>query len=331
MGITSSPVASSGASPVHPHARGDHAASRMEPLCAVGSPPRAWGSHRLHQGGLREHRFTPTRVGITTKADEKFSLPSVHPHARGDHTVGHGGGSRVRGSPPRAWGSRDQVGRDHHSLRFTPTRVGITPPPPLFLAPPPVHPHARGDHRRRLQRLAFGVGSPPRAWGSLSPILLSSFSVRFTPTRVGITLCCATRQFRPAVHPHARGDHKWRLAPWIIAHGSPPRAWGSRAGAAPPLPGLRFTPTRVGITRVTSSSGVTGAVHPHARGDHDSPVAQATVRLGSPPRAWGSHRSEMPDADIPRFTPTRVGITIMPQALAMAVAVHPHARGDHSL
>ncbi|CCF86083.1 hypothetical protein NITHO_7110001 [Nitrolancea hollandica Lb] len=53
-------------SSVHPHTRGDHVHQATEELALPGSPPHAWGPHRLPLAADRLHRFTPTRVGTTS-------------------------------------------------------------------------------------------------------------------------------------------------------------------------------------------------------------------------------------------------------------------------
>ncbi len=187
--------------------------------------------------------------------------------------------------------------------------MGITAGLPKEPSLHAVHPHARGDHAPHYEHPSDMDGSPPRAWGSQLPIGSVHTPSRFTPTRVGITDSCARRNATRAVHPHARGDHVAPLLPQIQALGSPPRAWGSRAGDLRPAGRGRFTPTRVGITTAATSPnlhppgspprawgsplaqhgcGDRRAVHPHARGDHWTVLVEQDAALGSPPRAWGS-------------------------------------------
>src|SRR5690606_27881176 len=51
------------ASSVHPHARGDGAATGATALATGGSPPRTWGRLTLLRRPTRRDRFTPTHVG----------------------------------------------------------------------------------------------------------------------------------------------------------------------------------------------------------------------------------------------------------------------------
>ena len=96
-------------------------------------------------------------------------------YAREDHPPSFGGGS----GPP------DVV--PPSVARFTPTRVGTTPPDRAASWWSPVHPHARGDNPDALDAYAAPYGSPPRAWGQLESAATVEVIQRFTPTRVGTT------------------------------------------------------------------------------------------------------------------------------------------------
>ena len=232
----------------------------------------------------------------------------VHPHARGDSfTLCERSLSRP-GSPPRAWGQ--QVSSDCRSAasRFTPTRVGTAWRRRRTAASRTVHPHARGDSGPVVFSREREAGSPPRAWGQ---------------RRTRRTVCHWS-----AVHPHARGDSVTHQGMSAAISGSPPRAWGQRQVLLDELGHQRFTPTRVGTARRPRTSGDSGSVHPHARGD--SPFSRPSMRptAGSPPRAWGQPPTLALSPDCHRFTPTRVGTARAARPAPRARAVHPHARGD---
>src|SRR5436189_14738 len=111
-----------------------------------GSPPHAWGSPAEPVLDDIPLRFTPTRVGITQGPSAHDRTSAVHPDTRGDHTLSRHASATPFGSPPHAWGSPRQVPASGWRLRFTPTRVGITPPPSTAAPLRSVHPHTRGDH-----------------------------------------------------------------------------------------------------------------------------------------------------------------------------------------
>src|ERR1017187_2501754 len=107
----------------------------------------------------------------------------------------------------------------------------------------------------------------------------------------------------------------------------------TRVGTTLPEYGLlfrkRFTPTRVGSTPNCAPFLLPPTVHPHARGDNGAKARGAAHRTGSPPRAWGQRRPLPPHGGEVRFTPTRVGTTLITETLAPGLAVDPHARGDN--
>ena len=91
-------------------------------------------------------------------------------------------------------------------------------------------------------------------------------------------------------------------------NGSPPRAWGRRAN--------------------TDAVKLWEPVHPHVRGDDETPRLAAARLRGSPPRAWGRLRRGKvnggKDGSPPRAWGRRTRIS---RQLAPS-PVHPHVRGD---
>ncbi len=249
MGITSVVCPSSVGKPVHPHTRGDHTVTLTLFPSLTGSPPHAWGSRHLFFLPFCSSRFTPTRVGITYIFLAAFPPKSVHPHTRGDHITGGQVTDEHYGSPPHAWGSLELVTQAERQLRFTPTRVGITEALSKHQDLQAVHPHTRGDHKGFSADQTLVTGSPPHAWGSQYVEAPDFEILRFTPTRVGITLSVSDSSTVSSVHPHTRGDHEDHLNHALAHIGSPPHAWGSLTGPTRDILTDRFTPTRVGITQ----------------------------------------------------------------------------------
>ncbi len=252
-----------------------------------GSPPREWGRHDDHHGPHPRTRFTPTRVGKTS-CDTRFSASAtVHPHASGEDPVSPHQRRWYHGSPPREWGRPRGRRRGRRDLRFTPTRVGKTArscPTPRRSS---VHPHASGEDSSALSASAPSSGSPPREWGRRPRAGGSGQAPRFTPTRVGKTASRSPTPPSASVHPHASGEDSliFFLSRWRA--GSPPREWGRPPRRAPPSPGRRFTPTRVGKTRCPGPSGSGSSVHPHASGEDVAVAVICALLVGSPPREWG--------------------------------------------
>src|SRR6266540_1155856 len=85
-----------------------------------------------------------------------------------------------------------------------------------------------------------------------------------------------------------------------------------------------------GLARVMNSVIVT----PGELADRRSPQPAAFrdrphPHTGSPPRAWGAHRSGRRHAPRQRLTPTGVGSTRSQTPSPPPRAAHPHGRGEH--
>ena len=212
------------------------------------------------------------------------------------------------GSPPRAWGRLPRSVSPRCPLRFTPTCVGTTTHGREASVPPTVHPHVRGDDLDITNDANGNAGSPPRAWGRLRLVAVWHQAVRFTPTCVGTTRWPPPDLSPPAVHPHVRGDDLEGVPSDWDGFGSPPRAWGRPLDSRCHLVSLRFTPTCVGTTEAFSP--LVGLVRftPTCVGTTRSALKLKVTSSGSPPRAWGRQR----------LSPLR----------SVALAVHPHVRGD---
>ncbi len=72
-----------------------------------------------------------------------------------------------------------------------------------------------------------------------------------------------------------------------------------------------------------------GAVHPHACGEHELSMKGLFVLLGSSPRMWGTPGSGPRGLPRTRFIPTHVGNTAGGVARHAEKSVHPHACGEH--
>ena len=153
VGKTLSNVGTASPKTVHPHACGEDLEFPHKRLETLGSPPRVWGRLQAQVAAAHAVRFTPTRVGKT---------------------------SRASGSSCRPY-------------RFTPTRVGKTQYGDSASWQPPVHPHAYGEDYPLTSSYYEHRGSPPRVWGRHGERYQLPQAPRFTPTRVGKTSGAGSR------------------------------------------------------------------------------------------------------------------------------------------
>ena len=191
-----------------------------------------------------------------------------------------------------------------------------------------VHPHARGERIHAGRKNSDAAGSSPRAWGTLVRRHLAQVFERFIPTRVGNARWKKLRWQVVTVHPHARGERATADKETRMSDGSSPRAWGTRRAPGDHHDLDRFIPTRVGNAPARGSSGVSGSVHPHARGERFRRWCDHNGERGSSPRAWGTLRMAPRRRNPPRFIPTRVGNAPRLRPGLLVCPVHPHARGE---
>ena len=201
VGNTAALRSTPGPQPVHPHARGEHGLPQPTRSRRAGSSPRTWGTPHNHSLPTDHRRFIPTHVGNTSTRSAITTSTTVHPHARGEHRDSTLRDMYSSGSSPRTWGTLIQPRRKHRHKRFIPTHVGNTDRCGATHRPHPVHPHARGEHTERLDRLIVGRGSSPRTWGTRAGAGISPAGPRFIPTHVGnthpVSDCSTKRIYSP--------------------------------------------------------------------------------------------------------------------------------------
>ena len=175
-------------------------------------------------------------------------MTSVHPHACGEHTDGRRNDVWLAGSPPRMWGTRSTYTYWQGGGLVHPHACGEHASGWRQRVPQKVHPHACGEHVSGCTPTSSVIGSPPRMWGTPPDLGHAECGPRFTPTHVGNTNILNYGKIVQTVHPHACGEHFYRLHEWRVNDGSPPRMWGTRGGCPRAAHDPRFTPTHVGNT-----------------------------------------------------------------------------------
>ncbi len=237
---------------VHPQGRGERHADHCSVHTAIGSSPRAWGTHTDILAVLPAVRFIPTGVGNASRPGRARGEVPVHPHGRGERGGKAALDQVAVGSSPRAWGTRNRHQRPDVGGRFIPTGVGNALGRLDWRWRRSVHPHGRGE-RSSSGRLAAGTcGSSPRAWGTQLGQLDIVHDHRFIPTGVGNADRSRWAPLLSAVHPHGRGErlctdgHLWR------DRGSSPRAWGTPGAIVLSDGVVRFIPAGVGNAVATT-------------------------------------------------------------------------------
>ena len=273
-------------------------------------------------------RFIPTRVGIPRTSRDRSYRSSVHPHTRGESGTETPVAGIDHGSSPHAWGIQQLGWLETVAGRFIPTRVGIPQQDPLPVPWAPVHPHTRGDSRKRTQSLTRFPGPSPHAWGFRGGRQGELADHRFIPTRVGIPQTRPRTGARASVHPHTRGDSVTLGQAEANETGSSPHAWGFRRRDRGLGQGRRFIPTRVGIPSSATGATTATTVHPHTRGDSPSASCPSATSTGSSPHAWGFQPLADDRRHGGRFIPTRVGNPWAEGYPAPPLPVHPHTRGE---
>ncbi len=196
-------------------------------------------------------------------------------------------------------------------------------------APPPDHPHARGENDVERDEVVRKLGPSPRAWGELLAEPSAAALDRTIPTRVGRTNPPATLKTSCADHPHARGENRQFECGCDRGRGPSPRAWGELEMMARRCARFRTIPTRVGRTFQTRSIFFGFPDHPHARGENATIPPRRFHTHGPSPRAWGEPRLLAHARPMWRTIPTRVGRTTSAPVSSSASSDHPHARGEN--
>ena len=186
-GNTARRTRSRSASAVHPRARGEHDGADYHVKHGGGSSPRARGTRDDHEERRTIRRFIPARAGNTHHGISSRSQPPVHPRARGEHSHGVCVEQEVVGSSPRARGTRLRRCGMSALARFIPARAGNTLEFVNVTETLPVHPRARGEHRKPAHTHEADAGSSPRARGTREHAAQRMEEARFIPARAGNT------------------------------------------------------------------------------------------------------------------------------------------------
>jgi len=231
---------------VHPHVHGELAFLCGTTILSLGSSPRAWGTRLPAAVAGVLYRFIPTCMGNSFTRPMKINRSAVHPHVHGELSRRAGGRRARLGSSPRAWGTPGTKESAGLGRRFIPTCMGNSASAAVTRCSMPVHPHVHGELPGHSAAAINEAGSSPRAWGTLSAMVMVNSPSRFIPTCMGNSLLSAGLRGLSSVHPHVHGELGAGGDGDGDGFGSSPRAWGTRRWLLR-VPGrVRFIPTCMG-------------------------------------------------------------------------------------
>ncbi len=213
--------------PDHPHARGERAVRQPGQDVEGGSSPRSWGTVLPDTLEKVLRRIIPTLVGNGIAPPDRDTRSPDHPHARGERGNGLPRHASRSGSSPRSWGTAAVRDPDRRLGRIIPTLVGNGASDRRRSCGRPDHPHARGERAATSSRQPGFFGSSPRSWGTEVLVREEGRLRRIIPTLVGNGGPHSGAPWRPADHPHARGERERSPVARSTRIGSSPRSWGT--------------------------------------------------------------------------------------------------------
>ena len=210
----------------HPRVRGEHAQRLPSESTPMGSSPRARGTRCGQDFRHREPGIIPACAGNTIGRSNCVMHPKDHPRVRGEHLIPWSLLLEEIGSSPRARGT-PQPNSCRLMLRgIIPACAGNTWLMSTIFSVIRDHPRVRGEHCDRCAALGSGLGSSPRARGTLVGPVHPVEPSGIIPACAGNTIYTelSTTDFRD--HPRVRGEHNAGYCRHIQP-GSSPRARGT--------------------------------------------------------------------------------------------------------
>ena len=148
----------------------------------------------------------------------------------------------------------------------------------------------------------------PHVWETPSLSKLGIRIRKFIPTCVGNSSTPEPRTTPSSVHPHMRGELKFSPLAKLLVSDSSPRAWRTPVDLPPEVFPVRFIPTCVGNSPLSSDD--------------------VMVHVGSSPHAWETRSRPLRRSPPRRFIPTCVGNSAQVLFCEVRSPVHPHMRGE---
>ena len=190
----------------HPRVCGEKAFLARVDCLVIGSPPRVRGEGESHVGRGGRSRITPACAGRSPKRFSRSTPGSDHPRVRGEKSQTIFPQYTGFGSPPRARGEVARIHKAHGSRGITPACAGRSRPAKAVRSARTDHPRVRGEKLQPQGRGKRGGGSPPRARGEVSRMMLAQMPDWITPACAGRRLTFRRILSQQSDHPRVRGE-----------------------------------------------------------------------------------------------------------------------------
>ena len=212
----------------HPRVRGEHAQRLPSESTPMGSSPRARGTRCGQDFRHREPGIIPACAGNTIGRSNCVMHPKDHPRVRGEHLIPWSLLLEEIGSSPRARGT-PQPNSCRLMLRgIIPACAGNTWLMSTIFSVIRDHPRVRGEHCDRCAALGSGLGSSPRARGTLLAPRYRAAFFGIIPACAGNTALGYPHDGPGRDHPRVRGEHLSDPYTQSSHPGSSPRARGTQ-------------------------------------------------------------------------------------------------------
>ncbi len=350
-GNTASGGCSSAPLPDHPRGRGEHPRNPSDAAAAVGSSPRARGTHFRVSGDVGGGRIIPAGAGNT--ADPFCGLPPMpdHPRGRGEHSVLSISIAPHFGSSPRARGTQAKSAKYRAENRIIPAGAGNTCAMAARALSNWDHPRGRGEHPTRRWCPCTPSGSSPRARGTRPVAFEEVGALRIIPAGAGNTQTRVRGAPAPPDHPRGRGEHPNSRSQSAALLGSSPRARGTRHSEERQDQRLGIIPAGAGNTILSAKLTIATRDHPRGRGEHtragqvgpgarsDHPRGRGEhlgqkdgtpYKYGSSPRARGTRCGRGLEHGRRGIIPAGAGNTRTRRTSRPNRRDHPRGRGEHT-
>ncbi len=315
----------------HPRVRGEQNCNLGHVNLDAGSPPRARGADRRVLGEDRADGITPACAESSFPRPGPAARRPDHPRVRGEQTESTSTVTGRVGSPPRAPGADTGPCGHLRRRRITPACAGSRlRGDPCGLAGQD-HPRVRGEQEPATIVLPALPGSPPRARGADRVVPQAGHGRRITPACAGSRPARSCSGSRSRDHPRVRGEQSDEDAERYTNAGSPPRARGADAAAAPHAAVAGITPACAGSSPAVPHPARRRRDHPRVRGEQGMTRQDVLDDPGSPPRARGAVGADLRPGPEGRITPACAGSRWPARYRRCRQPDHPRVRGEQDV